>query len=98
MYTVQVQAVKWVVLQQICQTLMNKPLRTNSMMISKCVNANAPTLKRSPRLTFVSDLMGWGGFPDVEQGGKIWVKKHLSEASFIFQFVKQKTPFGTIFC
>ena len=41
---VQVQ-VKWVVLQQICQTLMNKPLGMNSMMISKCVNTNAPTLR-----------------------------------------------------
>ena len=50
---VQVQAVKWVALQQICQTLMN------SMMISKRVNANAPTLERSPHFasTFVSDLM-----------------------------------------
>ena len=47
------------VLQQLCQTLMNKPLGMNSMMISKRVNANAPTLERSPRFasTFVSDLM-----------------------------------------
>ena len=46
-------------LQQICQTLVNKPLGMNSMMISKRVNANAPTLERSPRFasTFVIDLM-----------------------------------------
>ena len=43
-----VQAVKWDVLQQLCQTLMNKPLGMISMMISKRVNANAPTLERSP--------------------------------------------------
>ena len=48
-----VQAVKWVVLQQICQTLMNKPLMMNSVMISKRVNANAPTLERSPRFDFL---------------------------------------------
>ena len=48
----QVQAVNWDVLQQICQTLMNEPLGRNSMMISKRVNANAPTLERSPRFDF----------------------------------------------
>ena len=40
------------VLQQLCQTLMNKPLGMISMMISKRVNANAPTLERSPRFDF----------------------------------------------
>ena len=56
--SVQVQ-VQWVVLQQICQTLMNKLSGMNSMMISRRVNANAPTLERSPRFasTFVSDFM-----------------------------------------
>ena len=39
---VQVQAVKWVVLQHICQTRINKTLGMNS----KRVNANAPTLER----------------------------------------------------